>query len=169
MPNTRHWAALALCAATASARSAPDDVLTVRYVHPENFFDAMIATPQGPDQDHAEFQRLFTAHLASLAAKRLKPGEQLDIRVLDVDLAGDVIPQLSSPGTDFRILRDSRWPRVSVHYTLRRGDQVVAEADEVISDMSYLERPNRYLSGDPLRYEKAMVDRWFDRLVAPQR
>lgn len=160
MPKTSRWAAMALCAATLSVHAAPDDVLIVSFIHPERFTDARIARLEGPDTNYIEFQRLLTVHIAGLAARRLKPGEQLEIQVLDADI--------SSPGLYFRYVRFLRWPRINVHYMLRRGDQVLADRDEVISDMSYLSRPNRYPSVDPLRYEKAMLDRWFDKRVGQQ-
>jgi hypothetical protein len=40
---------------------------------------------------------------------------------------------------------------------------VVASAEELVSDMHYLMTSNRYMTGDRLRYEKAMLDDWFDR------
>ena len=46
-----------------------------------------------------------------------------------------------------------------------RGDKVVASAEEQLSDINYLTPRNRYSSGDPLRYEKAMLDRWFEARI----
>ncbi|HZX26131.1 MAG TPA: DUF3016 domain-containing protein [Telluria sp.] len=38
---------------------------------------------------------------------------------------------------------------------------MVASGEDRLSNMDYLMRLNIYSSGDPLRYEKQMIDDWF--------
>lgn len=161
--------AAALLAAVTAAGVAATDAVSVSFVHPEKFIDAVLASAKGPDTQHTELQRLLTAHFEALAAKGLRAGERLEIQVLDVDLTGESRPQLSPSGADFRVVRESDWPSIKLHYSFSRGGQVVASADEVVADMNFLGRPNRYLTGDPLRYEKAMLDRWFAKVIKPGR
>ena len=86
--------------------------------------------------------------------------------MLDVDLAGLVEPWHYRLPYDVRVLRSVTWPSVKLRYRLVQGEQVLASGDETISDMNYLEHPNAYSTTDPLRYEKWMLDEWFeDRLV----
>jgi hypothetical protein len=39
---------------------------------------------------------------------------------------------------------------------------VVGSGEERLSDMNFLATPNRYSPDDRLRYEKAMLDHWFE-------
>ena len=48
---------------------------------------------------------------------------------------------------------------------LTRDDRVVAGAEEQLADMNFLTSINRYSSADRLRYEKAMLDDWFERRI----
>ena len=43
---------------------------------------------------------------------------------------------------------------------------MVAGAEEQIADLNYLVSVNRYPEGDRLRYEKAMLDDWFEKRIA---
>jgi hypothetical protein len=67
---------------------------------------------------------------------------------------------------DVRIMRAVTWPSIKLRYQLRQDGQVVASGVETVADMRYLDLPNSYPDGDPLRYEKRMLDEWFSpRLV----
>jgi hypothetical protein len=85
----------------------------------------------------------------------------LDVDVLDIDLAGRVGPLLTPSNPNLRIVRDIDWPRMKVRYTLKRGDQVVLQKEERISDMNFQSSVNPYSPDDHFRYEKAMLDHWF--------
>ena len=63
------------------------------------------------------------------------------------------------------------WPmhRPALHASCRTA-QVIASGEERLRDMMYLDgRSNRYSTGDPLRYEKQMIDEWFSKKIAPKR
>jgi hypothetical protein len=56
-----------------------------------------------------------------------------------------------------------------LRYTVEQGGQVVASGEADLSDMMYLQRMNRYFDGDPLRFEKTMIDEWFDKTILHKR
>ena len=153
--------ALSLSLLARSAWAEPN--LTVVFVHPENYSDASYSSMFANAQDRADVQRDIAQHLQSLAERTLPPGDSLKIEVLDIDLAGRVEPFRSSIGNDVRVIRDINWPRIELRYTLSHGDQAMPIREERLSDLDYLSSFNRHSSGDRLRYEKAMLDRWFDR------
>jgi Protein of unknown function (DUF3016) len=110
-------------------------------------------------------QAEIARHIGQLAGRDLPEAQQVDIEILDVDLAGRLEPKHRT-GDEVRVMRRVTWPSVRLRYRLRQGDQLVAQGEETIADMDYMERPNPYPEGDPLRYEKRMLDRWFhQRLV----
>ncbi len=136
--------------------------LTVVFVQPESYSDASYSSSFANATDRADVQREIEQHLQRLALRALPPGDSLKIEVLDIDLAGRVEPFSSRIGNDARVVRDISWPRIELRYTLSHGDSVAPIREERISDLNYLSSFNRYSSGDRLRYEKAMLDRWFE-------
>lgn len=146
---------LALAAGTASA-----DV-TVNYVKPEQFSDL----PFSP-WERDEVLKDLTEHFASLGA-RLPPGQNLRIDVKDVDLAGRIYPGRGV--RDLRVIRNgAEWPRIDLHYTIESNGQVVRSGDAQLRDMSFMDRISRYADGDTLRYERRMIDDWFNQEIMPR-
>ena len=133
----------------------------VEFVDPENYSDASYASSFANATDRADVQRDIAQHLQSLAQRMLPSGESLKIEMLDIDLAVRVEPFRSRIGNDIRVIRDISWPRMELRYTLTRGDQAMPSHEERLNDLNFLSSFNRYPSGDRLRYEKAMLDRWF--------
>ncbi|EON21436.1 hypothetical protein ASL20_04125 [Cupriavidus necator] len=105
------------------------------------------------------------AHFHELAARHLPPGYTLNIEVLDVDLAGHFEPW-RFPGYDLRVVRDVTWPHMKLLYELRGSDgAVIGRGEQRIADQTFNMGVNVYSPTDRLRYEKAMMDRWFDEAV----
>ena len=100
-------------------------------------------------------------HLKALARSHLADDQVLHIRITDVDLAGEIEYTHRIP--EVRVLRDITSPRINLRYQLQTGEQKQPESDVSLRDFSYLTRMNRYSEGDPLRYEKQMLDEWFLR------
>jgi len=146
------------CAAAQAAAS-----LSVVFVNPEGFTDAIYSHPYGSQQERAEVLRDIERHLRQLADRELPAGDSLRIEVLNIDLAGWFEPWRNPGYADVRVLREVTWPRIKLRYPLTRGDQLLASAEEHVSDLNYLMTVNRYSVNDRLRYEKAMLDDWFDR------
>ena len=151
--------ALSLLLLARHAWAAPN--LSVVFVDPEKYSAASYSSPFSNDQDRADVQRDIEQHLQLLAQRTLLPGDSLKIEVLDIDLAGRVEPLRSRIGSSVRVIRDISWPRMALRHTFTHGNQTTPSREERISDLNYLSSFNRYPSGDRLRYEKAMLDRWF--------
>ena len=98
-------------------------------------------------------------YLEALGRRYLKPDQTLTIEVLEIDLAGR--PHMrASRGTDVRVLNgQADWPRIKLKYTLETRGEAPRSAEESISDMGYLQNPDR--TGQSLAYEKRMLDHWF--------
>ena len=147
----------------AAASAAAAGSLTVVFVQPENYTDAAYARSFAGERERAEVMRDVERHLQRLAESKLPAGDALKLEVLDIDLAGSFEPVRFRPGDNMRMVRDVSGPRIKLRYTWSRGDQVVAGAEEHLSDINFLRLPQRYFSDDRLRYEKVMLDDWFDR------
>lgn len=143
--------------------------LSVVFLHPQKYVDAGYSRPFASEAERAAVQRDIEQHFQRLAERHLAVGDSLKIEVLDIDLAGHFEPLGLRNGTDLRVVRGVTWPRIKLRYVFSRGGQVVARGEEQVSDKSFLMGGNRYPSSDRLRYEKAMLDDWFERLVAKRR
>jgi hypothetical protein len=146
---------LALVAGSASA------AVTVSYVAPDNFSDIPFSTWEREDT-----LKELTSHFTKLG-EGLPPGQDLRIEVTDIDLAGHATPGART-GRDLRILRGrADWPRMTLRYVLEQNGQVLKSGEAQLSDMSYLDHVNRYFDTEPLRYEKQMIDDWFEKTIGP--
>jgi hypothetical protein len=149
-------------------------------VNPDQFTDI---GRYGDGREAAGNRAELARHIEHLAASKLPADQTLEVEILDVTLAGRLeswstglhdVPRFASRGawpfgSDVRVMRSATWPSIKLRYRLTQGEQVVASGEESVSDMSYLDWPNSYPSGDSLRYEKSMLDSWFhQRLVQHQ-
>ncbi|WP_338770344.1 DUF3016 domain-containing protein [Massilia sp. METH4] len=149
------WLAAALLA-TAGAASAG---VTVNYEKPDEYIDM----PRSP-QDRDQVLRELTRHFNKLA-EELPAGQDLKVTVTDIDLAGREEPRRWAMD-DIRIMRGGAdWPTMKLSYTLEQNGQVVRSGEDSLKNMMYQQRINRYFSSDALRYEKQMIDDWFQKTV----
>ena len=154
----RHAALAGLLMLAAGSASAG---ATVAFVHPETFTDMPFAS-----WERERVMDDLRAHFDKLAAK-LPAGQQLKVDVTDVDLAGQTWPTRFG-GQDIRIMNGGAdWPRIALRYTITAPDaQVVKSGEENLSDMAYQQHMTRYGGDDALRYEKRMLDQWFQNRIA---
>lgn len=148
-------AAMLLMVAGAAAAGA-----TVTYKDPDQFSDVPFAP-----WERERLLKELTAHFDVLAA-RLPPGQTLAVEVTDLDLAGRIYPNRFNAPFDLRVLNGGAdWPHMTLRYTISEGGKVVKTGEEKLSNMSYLQRQNRYRN-DNLKYEKQMLDDWFKETIA---
>jgi hypothetical protein len=135
--------------------------VAVSYNHPEQFTDLPFSS-----WDRQAALDQLTGHFNQLG-KALPPGQDLKIDVLDVDLAGREYPRA---GRELRVLRGSAdWPRMVLHYSLESNGSVIRSGTAQLTDMSYLGHIKRYVDGTALRYEKQMIDDWWEKNIGPTR
>lgn len=159
--HIRQMAFAGLCLLSATSAFAAE--VTVHYVQPDKFADM----PFEP-WEREDVLKQLTEHFTKLG-QRLPSDQTLTIDVIDIDLAGRVIPNTRS-GRDLRIMKgEADWPHMRLRYSLQQGGTVVASGDADISDMAYMMHLNRYSDGDPLRFEKQMLDDWFEKTFLGKR
>lgn len=144
----------ALLALAASAASAE---VTVNYIQPDNFSDV---TTGG---EREQVLRDLVAHFVKLGEK-LPAGTNLRVDVQDIDMAGT---ERAARAGEVRSVMRGDWPRIDLQYVLEKNGQVVSSGPAQLRDTSFLDRPNRYFPHDQLRYEKRMIDMWFESTIIP--
>jgi hypothetical protein len=147
--------------AAALAMTAPAFAgVNVTYQAPEQFADI----------GHYPWQRQeilleLSEHFKKLAS-RLPAGQTLNVEVLDIDLAGRQRPVRWSL-YDIRVIDGGAdWPHIKLRYSITENGQVIKSGEEMVQNMMYTNRLNRYFTGDTLRYEKQMLDDWFKDKLA---
>ncbi len=151
-------AALSLVPAAAEAGTA-----RVAFVAPEGYTDGNLGWAP---VDQRLTQDGLARIVERLARTRLPPGDALEVSVLDLDLAGMINPLASRTGT-LRVMREDTWPSIKLTYTLRRNGRVLASGAETIRSLNYLMDPVAVRAVDPLRFEKALMTRWFSTTLRP--
>jgi hypothetical protein len=149
-----------------AAGAASAATVSVTFVQPDKFTDAGYSRGRATERELADLQKDMQQHLQRLADGKLAASDTLQVEVLDIDLAGDFETNRLSRFSDIRVVRDIASPRITLRYSGKLGDRVVTGPEEQLSDMNFLWGHNRYSSGDRLRYEKPMLDRWFEKRFA---
>jgi hypothetical protein len=131
--------------------------VAVTFAHPEHYQDLPFAPT-----DRAAVLKELGEHFA-LLGKELAPGQDLQVEVMDLDMAGRIHPNFRGR-QDIRILSGGAdWPHMVLRYRLASNGRAIASGEDQLSDMNYLAHINRYADGDTLRYEKRMIDDWFKK------
>jgi len=134
--------------------------VTVTFTAPEKYVDMPYNL-----HDKKTVMEGLRKHFDKLGAT-LPAGQDLKVEILDIDLAGRIEPAAPPPYDDVRILRGrADWPAITLRYSLESQGKVLKGGEERIADMTYLEGYNHYNSGEYLRYEKQMLDRWFRKTL----
>jgi hypothetical protein len=152
---------LALAGVIALAAGSAGAAVTVTYVAPEKYADVPRDTGARDN-----LMNDLTDHFTWLGTA-LPPGQDLRIEVLDIDLAGREEPSARAVH-DVRVMRGGAdWPRMRLRYSVEQNGQVIKSGEAQLSDMDYMAKVSRYGEEEPQRYEKAMIDRWFEKNIAP--
>jgi hypothetical protein len=108
-----------------------------------------------------EWTKQLGNYLSERASARLPPGQQLEVVIDDIKLAGDFEPWRGPRAQDIRVMKDIYPPRIDLHYRLIGADgKPLCESQSKLRDLSYLQNNVIPTDTDPLRYDKHMIDTW---------
>lgn len=161
-------AVLALALATGAAPTHPlnegdEGRANVTTANPSDMAEAHTYNPrrEGP----SIWLDPLVAHLDKRLEARLKPGQRMEVTIVNVLRAGRFEPWHGPGWNEVRILRDHTPPRIELEYRYYGVDgQLRAEGHERLVDGAYAMRSSRSES-DPLRHEKRMLDDWVRRTL----
>jgi hypothetical protein len=106
------------------------------------------------------------AYVAQRAARTLPDGQRLLVTITDVQRAGMIRPW-SSFSTDMRVVSDTTPPRIDLSFQLVAANgTVLKEGFRQLRDPNFLRR-SFLRSGEPLSYEKNLIDDWMRKDFAP--
>lgn len=157
-------ATLAALLLPAFGLTAAQAATRVSFIAPQTYTDGNLTW--GPVDQRLTLEGLERI-LLRLADRYVPAGTDLDIEVLDIDLAGKIDPLRSRTNT-LRVMRQDTWPQMRLRTTLRRNGRIVAQGEERVLKVNYLMDPIAIRSDDRLRFEKAMLADWFAKRFAAQ-
>jgi hypothetical protein len=133
----------------------------VQNVHAEEFAD--VGNRRFSDERiRAAYLDQLRGHLVKRAAALLTAGERLNVSVTELDMAGE-FEAWRPPSGEARVVKDIYPPRIDLSFSLAAGDgKVIKEGERRLRDPAFLAGANQY-PDDPLRYEKALIDRWLEQ------
>lgn len=146
-----------------------EDRVQIDWQNPEKYTDVDPVNESRKRFRERTFEKL--EHYFEELAQSLPQGQTLHLTVTNLDLAGEVWPAsfvgLGRSGNDVRLIKDVYIPRMEFSYTLKDASGAVLKEDNVyIKDMAFHNRLNKYFDQDSLRYEKVMIEDWFDDTFA---
>ena len=143
-----------------AASDVPAGIVSVTYADPARFGEGRGAPPESERARKAWLDAL-SVHLADQAAPLLAEGQRLEVHLTDVQRAGGFEPWRGPQAAEVRIVRDTYPPRIDLSFTLRDVQgRAEREGRRELRDATFLMRPDRGSSTDPLRYEKSLLDDW---------
>lgn len=159
IPRTALAAAAVAAACSLAVHAQAAGRAEVSFADPQRYSDAGFGSVEV-----SRTQRLV-AGLFDRVAARLPDGQVLQVRIDDIDLAGEIEHFVPNQPRVMGRVPDA--PRLEFAYTLRSGGRVLAEGRERLTDLSYLYRGSGKDRSAALPYEQRMVDGWFAARLAP--
>jgi Protein of unknown function (DUF3016) len=156
----RHFFAVtALCSCFAIWSAKAEAGVRVEYIHPENFTDVSFRsmTPQGA-QDRLERE---LTHTIEAAAAQYLGAYQLDVRILDVAMAGREAFEKPGFNSDLRIRNGlGKPPKISIQYAIKDpAGHIVAKGARELTNLTYQwDYSDTYV--DTLYPEKQLLRDW---------
>lgn len=134
---------------------------------PENYSDVEETTGNAKKFQKSVFSRL-EKHLIELS-KDLTKGQNLTIKVLDLDLAGRVYHGYSSgfnTPRDVRLVERIHFPKMKLSYSLTdKAGNEIKSGEASLKDINFLDRLQRVSARrDGLSHEKRMLEQWLKKL-----
>jgi hypothetical protein len=116
-----------------------------------------------------DWEKSLGDYLVQRADRLLPEGQQLQVSIDNIKLAGAFEPWRGPDAQDIRFLKDIYPPSMDLHFRLLGADgKVVREGSANLRDLAYLQHTVP-TSTDQLRYDKRMIDDWLRREFAKAR
>ncbi|MCY7294664.1 DUF3016 domain-containing protein [Alteromonas sp. a30] len=158
-----------LTQAADNTQEKPAGRATIEWQNPDEYVDVRPSNQSKKRFQTSTFNKL-EAFVEKLA-EALPEGQTLSMTVTNLDLAGHVWPgHMAGMNStqEIRVIKRVDIPRMYFSYQLFDANgKVIKEGEEELKDMSFQERNIGRIQNDSLRYEKNMLERWFNKTLMP--
>ncbi|HET7064424.1 MAG TPA: DUF3016 domain-containing protein [Rudaea sp.] len=166
--RNRHWRALAMAlffVASSAAIASPElpSRVQVAWATPANLAEVKNNRMRYGIMRPEDWMQSLGDYMRARADRVLPEGQQLQITVDDITLAGSFEPWHGPALYDTRFMKDIYPPRMKLHYKLMASDgSTLREKDVRLIDMGYLQHTGLPTDIDPLRYDKRQILDWLN-------
>ena len=163
--------ALTAGALSAATPAPAAGAVTVTFDHPEKYTDVRDSwSDQENERGRDHYLPLLREYLEKTLARRLPAGQQLKVVFSDIDLAGDFEPWRGAQFDEVRIVKDLYVPRLTFAFMVTNASgTVIRSGDRKLVELAFQFGITPGFRDDPLRYEKAMLDKWLGQELATAR
>ncbi|HUN67998.1 MAG TPA: DUF3016 domain-containing protein [Burkholderiales bacterium] len=157
------WTAVPIHAQQAGGATPTSSPAGTQTLAPPRVEASYVADPRDPGNDRA--LEALKRHLERRAPRLLAPGQKLSVEILSVYRAGH---KSWTPGNDgVRVITDGAPARIELAFTLTDGAEVlIAQGKRSLRSPTYFVADR---GGDPLRFEKELLDDWLLKEFSPPR
>jgi hypothetical protein len=146
-------------AAARAASQVPNARVLVVYTHPENFLDIRDRVAPSDEGENAILSDL-RAYITKRAPLYLHPGGFLYVNFINIKLAG-VYPVGAIGNLDQRTILSTTPPMFMFSWAVvDPAGKIIGSASEKLEENDFKDLYRSADAGDPLRYEKAVLDDW---------
>lgn len=165
--NLNPYSALFLLAAVCGSAAANNARVQVTWAPDQQLSEVKDNPMQRGWLKPKDWEKSLGDHLVQRADRLLPPGQQLQVTIDNIKLAGAFEPWQGPAAQDIRFLKDIYPPSMELHYRLLGADgSTLREGTAKLRDLAYLQHTVP-TSTDQLRYDKRMIDDWLRREFAP--
>lgn len=134
--------------------------MAIVFVKPEEFTDVKEST-FGSDRERTALLGDMQKFIRQTSERFLPEGTRLDLKITNVDMAGEFEPWRGAQFDDIRIIKDIYPPRIDLEFRLLDGSgKVLKEGKRELRDMAFMMRIAVMPRDDQLRYEKELLLDW---------
>ncbi len=149
----------------ASMLSAQAGEVKVQWHEPKNYTDVRAANGGSKAFRERVFKGL-EKHFTKMAAEVLPSHLALNIKVTNLNLAGDVRYNFAAH-RDIRLVKRIYWPSIEFEYELLEQGKVIKSEVIKLKDMSFMDRGSSLRNRSSYYYEERIITDWFIRDIKP--
>jgi hypothetical protein len=153
--------------AVSNARSSEEsEMVSVEWKDAAQYSDVRASYGYSRENFEKHVFEILGDYIKSEAKKALKQGRLLDVKVLDLDMAGHVRMDYVRRGAPMRVIKETYPPMIDIEYTIKDiSGKLICTGRDKLTDSIFLGLGARPLQSENLYYEKRLVRKWIDNVV----
>jgi hypothetical protein len=146
----------------AESKGVPESRVSILFVKPDEFTDVK-ESAFGSEPERVALLGEIQKFTRETAETLLPEAFRLEIKITNIDMAGDYEPWRGPQFLDVRIVKDIYPPRMDLEFRLLDADgKVVKEGRRDLRDLAFMMKLSILPNTDRLRHEKELLRDWLN-------
>lgn len=152
--------------ASSSLEAGETASVSVAWQDAAKYTDVRVSTGDSQDNFQKRVFDILGACIKSEAAEAMGSDRTLEVRILDLDLAGHVRFDYARMGAGVRVMKEAYPPSIDIEYSVKDADgKLKCSGRDKLTDPMFLSPGVRPLKSENLYYEKRLIKKWMSSLV----